>query len=129
MFSRYLLVWPLLALVAVINGMVRQSTYGKRVSDLAAHQISTATAIVATAAIVWLVHRIWPLDSAAQAWGVGATWFAMTIVFEFGFGHFVAGHPWQRLFADYNILEGRVWSLFLVWILVMPRVIHRLSDN
>ena len=46
----------------------------------------------------------------------------MTIIFEFGFGHYIMGHSWQKLFADYNILQGRVWSLFLLWIMVMPYV-------
>lgn len=129
MYSKYLLVWLLLAVVAVVNGIVRQSTYGKLMPELAAHQVSTLIGIVATGVVVWLVHRIWPLESATQAWAVGAAWFAMTILFEFGFGHFVAGHPWQRLFADYNILEGRVWPLFLAWILVLPSIIHRMAGN
>lgn len=129
MYSKYLLVWLLLAVVAVVNGVVRQSTYGKVMPELAAHQVSTLIGIVATGVVVWLVHRIWPLESATQAWGVGAAWFAMTILFEFGFGHFVAGHSWQRLFADYDILEGRVWPLFLAWILVLPSIIHRMAGN
>ena len=51
----------------------------------------------------------------------------MTLAFEFLFGHYVAGHSWSRLIADYNILEGRVWSLFLVWIAVLPYVVWRLG--
>jgi hypothetical protein len=51
----------------------------------------------------------------------------MTITFEFGFGHFVAGHSWAKLLADYNILQGRVWSLFLVWITVLPFVVFKVA--
>jgi hypothetical protein len=51
-------------------------------------------------------------------------WLAMTITFEFGFGHFVAGDPWSRLLHDYNILEGRVWGLFLLWVTVSPYVFY-----
>ena len=129
MFSRYLLVWLLLAVVAVVNGIVRQSTYGKSMSDLAAHQVSTLTAIVATGVVVWLVHRAWPLESASQAIAVGGAWLVMTVLFEFSFGHFVAGHPWSRLLADYNLFEGRVWSLFLAWLVLMPWLFHRLSAH
>ena len=48
--------------------------------------------------------------------------------FEFGFGHYVAGHSWSKLFADYSLLTGRVWLLFLAWVTVVPYVIWRLVD-
>ncbi len=123
---KYGLVWFLLAVVAIANGVVRQSTYGKSMSELAAHQISTFTAIVATGAVVWLIDRIWPIATAAQAFAIGVIWLAATVVFEFGFGHYVAGHSWQKLLADYNVLNGRVWALFLVWIAILPWVILRI---
>ena len=125
--SRYLLVWFLLAIVAIANGIIRQSTYGKAVPDLAAHQISTGTAIVASGVVVWFVHRVWPIDSAKQAWTIGGLWLLMTVAFEFGFGYYVAGHSWDKLLADYNLLDGRVWALFLVWVAVMPFIFFKIS--
>ena len=127
MYIRYVLCWFLLAVVAIINGILREGTYGNSVSDLAAHQISTLTAIVFTGIVVWVFHRAWPLETAYQAWTIGLLWFVMTVLFEFGFGHFVAGHSFSRLFADYNLLQGRVWVLFLAWLAVMPYVFFRLS--
>jgi hypothetical protein len=127
MIARYFLVRFLLATVAIANGVIRQTTYGKAVSDLAAHQISTATAVLATGAVVWFVHRVWAIESASQAWSIGLLWLIMTIAFEFGFGHFVAGHSWASLLADYNLFNGRVWCLFLIWMTIMPFVIFRLS--
>ena len=125
MLTRYLLCWFLLAIVAIANGILRQATYGKHLSELAAHQVSTATGILFTGLVVWVISRIWPIESAAQAWLIGACWLVATIAFEFGFGHFVAGHSWGRLMADYNLLDGRVWSLFLVWITLMPYLFYR----
>jgi hypothetical protein len=29
-----------------------------------------------------------------------------TVAFELTFGHYVMGHPWSRLLADYNLLAG-----------------------
>lgn len=127
MIARYLLFWLLLAIVAVGNGILRQATYGRHLSDLAAHQISTVTGIVLTGGVVWTLSRFWPIGSRKETWIIGACWLLMTIAFEFGFGHYVAGHSWSRLLADYNLLEGRVWSLFLVWVAVLPYVIWRLG--
>ena len=127
MVAKYLFVWLLLAFVAIANGILRQSTYGKAVSELAAHQISTITAILATGVVVWIVNHYWAIESSSKALIIGGCWLIMTVAFEFGFGHYIAGHKWERLIADYNILQGRVWSLFLVWVAIMPFVIFKLA--
>ncbi|MGA9573741.1 MAG: hypothetical protein WBS20_07335 [Lysobacterales bacterium] len=129
MLVRYLLFWLLLAVVAIANGILRQVVYGKFVSTLTAHQISTLTGIVFTGVLVFWLHRFWPIESVRQAWLIGVIWLVMTISFEFGFGHFVAGHPWSALFADYNLLRGRVWLVFLVWMLVLPWLVFRFGRN
>jgi hypothetical protein len=129
MIRRYLLVWLLLAVVAIVNGIVRETTYGSIVSELAAHQLSTVTAVLASGIVVWFVNRAWPIEFAAQAWIIGSLWLVCTVAFEFGFGHYVAGHSWPRLLADYNLLAGRVWALFLLWVLVLPYLVFTLAGR
>ena len=128
MVTRYILFWPALAVIAIINGSLRQFTYGKHMAELAAHQLSTVTGILLIGAAVWALNRVWPIGSAKAAWTISVCWLFMTIAFEFGFGHYIAGHSWSQLLADYNLLEGRVWSLFLAWITVAPYVTWRFSD-
>jgi hypothetical protein len=48
------------------------------------------------------------------------------VLFEFGFGHYIAGHPWEKLVADYDVLEGRVWSLVLLAESLSPWLVYRL---
>ncbi len=55
-----------------------------------------------------------PDASARQALSIGAIWLILTILFEFLFGHFVMSNSWSKLFADYNLLQGRVWVLILI---------------
>lgn len=125
--ARYLFVWLLLAFVATLNGIVRQSTYGKILPELTAHQVSTVTAILASGAVVWAIHRLWPIQSVSQSWVIGISWLVLTVAFEFGFGHYVAGHSWEKLLADYNLVNGRVWSLFLAWVTVLPFVVYTVT--
>lgn len=129
MLIKYLFVWFLLAAAMILNGIVRQATYGKHVPELTAHQVSTLTAVLLAGAVVWLALRVWPVATSSQAWSIGFFWLFLTIAFEFGFGRFVAGHPWDRLLADYNIFNGRVWSVFLVWITVLPYVIFKIAQR
>lgn len=123
----YTIAWFVLLVVAILNGVIRNHTYGKAVSELTAHQISTVSAIILSGLIVLLFHRIWPIGSSGQAWIIGCVWLSMTIIFEFVFGHFVVGHSWGTLFADYNLLNGRVWILFLLWMLLVPNVVYRFA--
>jgi hypothetical protein len=53
---------------------------------------------------------------------------ALTIAFEFLFFHFVGGHPWSELLANYNLAGGRGWVLLLVWVGVALYVFYRLKD-
>ena len=62
------------------------------------------------------------------ALAIGGIWLALTVAFEFLFGHYVMGHPWSRLFHDYNLLEGRLWVLVLVWTFIAPYVFYRLGS-
>ena len=68
--------------------------------------------------------RFFPPAGVAQAWAIGVLWLALTVAFEFGFGHFVAGHSWSRLGQDYNLLAGRLWVLILLWLAVAPSLFY-----
>jgi hypothetical protein len=113
--------------IAIVNGLVREAVYGPHLSELRAHQLSTLTGIGLMAVYIWWVTRYLGLESSAQAIRVGVLWLVLTVAFEFLFGHFVAGHGWDRLLHDYNLAAGRVWLLFLVFTAAAPWICYRLS--
>ena len=118
---RIVLGWLVLLVVAVANGALRQGGYGRLVSDRAAHQISSVTAVVAIGAAVYLLTRAWPLASAGQAWRVGAAWVVLTLLFETGMG-VAAGQPWSSILGAYAVWNGELWALVVAFILVSPRL-------
>jgi hypothetical protein len=124
--AKSILVWLFLAILMIINGIARQELYAGPAGDLAAHHISTLTGAALSFLLVWAVTARWPFRSARQAAATGILWLLMTVAFEFLFGHFIAGHPWQRLLRDYDLSAGRVWSLYLLWITVTPLILHRM---
>jgi len=117
---KYLLAWVPMVFIAIGNGILRERWYGKRLSELAAHQVSTFSAVVFFGIYIWAIIRFWPPESAEQSVQIGLYWLVLTVSFEFLFGRFVAGHSWSKLLYDYNIFSGRVWILFLVWITIAP---------
>ena len=59
---------------------------------------------------------------------LGLFWTILTIAFEFLFGHYVMGHSWDSLWADYNVLQGRLWPLVLIVTLFGPLLARKLRD-
>ena len=112
-------------LLAIGNGIVREATYGRFLSDLHAHQVSTAIAIAIFGVSVILLAKHLILGSSLQALVVGIIWLALTICFEFLFGRYVAGHSWSQLFQDYVLSSGRVGPLLLAWVTFLPYIAYK----
>jgi hypothetical protein len=129
MMLRYTFFWFVLMIVAIINGAIRQFIYTDLLGELSAHQVSTVTGILLVFLCVWLINKIWRIESYQQAIFIGLIWLVMTILFEFVFGHYVMDHPWEKLFYDYNIIAGRTWLLFLLSVIFIPSIVFRLSNK
>jgi len=118
--------WLGMVVLAVFNGLVRDKFYPQSMSALSAHQLSTFIAINLFGIYTWALTRFIPIQSTRQAFTIGSIWFIMTVLFEFVFGHYIAGHSWARLWMDYNIMAGRVWVLLLIWTFMAPYVFYRI---
>lgn len=121
----YLAAWFVMLVVSVANGAVRDFTYGRHMSELAAHQLSTVFSVVLLGLVIRAFIRRYPPASAGQAVRIGLAWAALTVAFEFLFFHFVGGHSWVALLANYDVLAGRVWVVVLLWIAGAPYVFFR----
>ena len=124
---RFILAWIPMVLIAIANGMIREANYGKQLSDLRAHQISTLTGVFLFGVYIWGLTHVLSITSTGQAVAIGLIWLAMTITFEFLFGHYVAKHSWNTLLADYNVLKGRLWAVVLIWVAIAPLVFYNLG--
>ena len=54
-------------------------------------------------------------------------WMILTIIFEFAVGRYVVGDSWGKLLGDYDLLQGRVWGLFILWVGLAPYVFYRIK--
>ncbi len=129
MMFKYALLWLPLVFIAIVNGAIRDCTYQNALGELAAHQLSTLTGIILFGIYIWAIGLKWKLESPRQAVAVGLLWLAFTVAFEFLFFHFVAGHPWSVLLEAYNVFEGRVWVLVLVFVAIAPYLSYRVHSK
>ncbi|WP_342304324.1 hypothetical protein [Methanolobus sp. ZRKC5] len=115
---------------AIINGIIRNSFYGKFFSELLAHQVSTVifcTLIIAFSYVFFMFSGVTgtPRDYAY----IGIMWLFLTVAFEFLFGYYIAGHSWEHLLTDYNILKGRIWLLVPIVTALAPSIVYRLINH
>jgi hypothetical protein len=115
--------------VAMVNGGLRDLTYGKQFPPLQANQISCLTGIVLLGAVMYLYMRHWSLSSARQAIYIGLFWMALTVAFEFLFFHYFGGRSWEVLLDSYDMTSGQLWPLVLLWVAVAPYLFYRLLDR
>ncbi len=127
MILKYFLAWLPMVPIAILNGAARDFLYGKKMTELRAHQVSTVLGATLLGVYIWVVILYLRPGSAGQAIGAGLLWLVLTVAFEFIFGRFVLGHSWAKLFEDYNIFAGRLWAPLLVWITLAPYLLYRLT--
>ena len=122
-----LLGWFVMLLVAMANGAIRDVTYGRQMDELTADQISTMTGVVLLGIVIQAFVRRYPPASDRSAIALGLFWMALTVAFEFLYGHYVGARSWPGLFADYNLFGGRLWVVVLAWIAIAPYLFLRFS--
>jgi len=114
MILRALDVWFILLVLAVANGTFRTAILIPCVGERAGHIISTILLSLLILATAWLtIGWIHPATFYAAVL-IGIVWLGLTVLFEFGAGHFVFHQPWERLIADYDLTKGRIWVLVLI---------------
>ena len=113
--------WFFLLLVAILNGILRNKTYIKRLGDLRAHQISSMIFILIIFIVIYVILNLFNLEYGQKdLWIMGMMWSLATLVFEFVFGHYVMKHSFSELFMDYNVFKGRAWLFVLLAELIGP---------
>jgi len=116
------LMWFLFAALAVGLGTLRVLLLQPVVGEPAAHVLGTLAACALFLALIFrFVARVGARPKTRLV-ALGLFWTLATVAFEFGFGHYVMGHSWQRLLADYNLLAGRLWVLVLLTLYFGPRL-------
>ncbi|MEO5584987.1 MAG: hypothetical protein ABIQ75_05995 [Flavobacteriales bacterium] len=122
-FPRALLVWLVLMVLAILNGTVREYGITPLTGGRTGHWISTFMLCAFILLATWAGLNWMGPQNTHDAWRIGIFWTTLTIAFEFGAGHFLFKHPWSKLFAEYNLLNGRIWVLVLLTTLLAPWVV------
>ena len=114
MFLTALIPWFLLVILAILNGFIRQKFIFPKVGEQKAHVIGTIIFLILQFVLIFVYVKMSLIRESSILLEVGVFWVILTVLFEFGFGHYIMKHPWSKLLADYNIFKGRIWLLVLI---------------
>src|SRR5574341_676777 len=125
---RALLSWLVLLVVAFANGTVRQLAYPSTLGDFAARQVAAGVGAVALGGTIWFLLRRWRPARPAAAWGTGALWACLTVIFEIALVR-GSGRPWIDVLDQYALWRGSLWPLLILWVLGAPAALSALQRS
>lgn len=121
-------IWLILAVSAIIVATFRVGVLLPQFGEQIAHQLGTILYLLVQFVIIYFFIRKMKIKGTKNLLSIGIFWVVITIIFEFVFGHYVMGHSWQKLFADYNLLNGRLWVLVLINNLIAPLISGKILE-
>lgn len=119
-------IWLIFIILAIVNGMLREYVLvpyaGASIAlPLSGILLGMFIFLVTFALIPWVGStdpKVYVLT--------GILWVALTLFFEFPFGHFVMGKPWREIMQVFNIMRGNLFVVVLGITAVSPWVAARL---
>jgi hypothetical protein len=126
--AHHIVGWLALPVLAVLNGLIRDTTYGRSMSYDLSHAISVVPLLIAILAWSAVLASRRPLPSVAAALRVGLAWLALTLAFEFGLGG-LQGLSMDAMLAAYDITSGKLWPLIPLATLLAPALMRWIAQD
>jgi len=118
-WPRALAAWLLIVVAESIHGILRQLLISPVLGDLPARQTGVLIGSAIIFAIAWICVRWIGAKSFGEQCKVGLVWLALIVAFEFSLGK-ALGYTRERMLSDYNIAEGGLMGVGLVFMLFAP---------
>jgi hypothetical protein len=121
-FLRSIVVWLVFILAESLNGTVRNLWLVPSLGDFWAHQISFFTGSILVLAIATIFVKWLHATRISQLLNIGVLWLVLTLTFEICLGRFILGYSWERIAADYNLLQGGLMPFGLLLLTLAPLI-------
>lgn len=129
MYFRAIIIWIGLFILAFVNGGLRELGIKEflAIKEPLAHQLSCATGVTLWTIFVLKLWNWLNICSLKEAALIGVGWFLATFLFE----TFVLNNKlsWTEIFYTYDVTEGELWGLVLLWIGLMPIVLFKFKQK
>lgn len=115
-------VWLIIIVAEILHGIIRAVVLVPLVGEFRSNQIGVFSGSILILAIALLFVNWLGASRTSDLLWVGFVWVVLTLAFEFLFGRFVMRLSWDRLLADYNLLEGGLLPIGLIVLGLSPLI-------
>lgn len=127
LFLKASVLWFIIAISAVINGIVRETVLTPYFGGAVALPTSGITLSMIIFTITYYSFKLFDKNKYRTYLYIGIQWVTMTLLFEFVFGHYVIGKSWPELLQVFNILEGNLFIIALLVSFFSPLLVARIK--
>ena len=128
-YLRGFIIWIVIVLAESLHGTARTLLLAPYIGDFKARQVAVFTGAAIILLIAFLSVRWLRARSTGDLIGIGFLWLGLTIVFEIVVGRFILQYPWERIVADYNLLEGGLLPIGLIVLTLSPLIAAKVRGN
>lgn len=128
-YLRALAAWIVIIAAESVHGTIRELFISPAVGDLLARQISFFTGLIIIFCIALLLIRWIGARARRDLLLIGLLWSVLTFCFEIWIGILVFGLTWDQILKDYDLFSGRLMTLGLIAMLLMPLAAKRIREG
>ena len=127
-FRRGLVVWLVIIFAEFLHGTARTLFLQPLVGDFRARQIAVFTGILIILAVSYGFADWLRAATYRQLFLVGGLWVGLTLIFEIALGRLL-NLSWERILSDYDISNGGLMPLGLLFLTFAPLIARALKDR
>lgn len=128
-YTKAILFWFILLVVALVNATIRETTYKPLLTPyigMWAHQLSSLTGILLFyGAIYFFLKRTKSVYTRSDLVKVGLIWVVMTIGFESCMNTYVRKLTFEQVLQTYYFWKGDTWFFVLLSLVISPLIAHK----
>lgn len=126
MIVRAFMIWLLIGLAEVLQGILRVRFLNRRVGDHRARQIGVFAASAIILAITWIAIPWIGTGNMNDLLGIGLFWLVLMLGLDIGFGRLVFHASWDRIFAEFDVRRGGLLGFGMLVIFFAPVLMAKL---
>jgi hypothetical protein len=123
------MIWVMIALLAILNGIFRESILVSYLGQSMALSVSGITLCLIVFIVTYLYFPLFGKHHALTYFFIGLQWVFMTLLFEFFFGHYMMGKSWSDILQVFNIMKGNLFIIVLIISLFSPLFVAKIKSK
>ncbi|MCW8821305.1 MAG: hypothetical protein OQK45_03680 [Sulfurovum sp.] len=127
LFLKTSMIWFIIAILAIVNGIFRESVLVSNLGQSMAIPVSGITLSFIIFIVTYVSFPLFGKHNSLTYFLIGLQWVLMTLIFEFLFGHYVIEKSWSSILQVFNVMTGNLFIIVLLVSLISPLLVAKIK--